>query len=538
MRAAERRAPSWLGARSEHHNRDEASSAEVGGYDGKMTVPFLSIARKSPLSLDTDVLVLGVRDTDDGPKLLWADATFAELASSLAAIGVTGGADELVRLPTSIGNARSIALVGLGSSAPGADNLRYAAGTAARRITGVSSLVIALPTTSSAELLAVLEGAAIGGYAYTTYRSTSLGKTKLPAPEITIASETTFAARIESDDELVARAAIVAGAIHSVRDLVNAPPSDLYPETFADAVLELAEDIPVDIDVLADDELLAGGFGGILGVGQGSSRGPRLVKISYSPATARQHLALVGKGITFDTGGLSLKPPASMVGMKYDMTGAATVMAVVFAAARLGLAIRLTAWLCLAENMPSGSAVRPNDVLTIRGGTTVEVLNTDAEGRLVMADGLVAASEEFPDAIIDIATLTGAQRVALGDRYSGVMGDESLVGQVTATARAVGEQFWAMPLPGELRAMLKSDVADIANAKIGNTAAGMLLAGVFLQEFIGPRADATAGRIPWAHIDIAGPAHNAGGGYGFVGPGPSGVAVRTLIALAEEISLS
>ena len=538
MRAAERRAPSWLGARSEHHNRDEASSGEVGGYDGKMTVPFLSIARKSPLSLDTDVLVLGVRDTDDGPKLLWADATFAELASSLAAIGVTGGADELVRLPTSIGNARSIALVGLGSSAPGADTLRYAAGTAARRITGVSSLVIALPTTSSAELLAVLEGAAIGGYAYTAYRSTSLGKTKLPAPEITIASETTFAARIESDDELVARAAIVAGAIHSVRDLVNAPPSDLYPETFADAVLELAEDIPVDIDVLADDELLEGGFGGILGVGQGSSRGPRLVKISYSPATARQHLALVGKGITFDTGGLSLKPPASMVGMKYDMTGAATVMAVVFAAARLGLAIRLTAWLCLAENMPSGSAVRPNDVLTIRGGTTVEVLNTDAEGRLVMADGLVAASEEFPDAIIDIATLTGAQRVALGDRYSGVMGDESLVGQVTATARAVGEQFWAMPLPGELRAMLKSDVADIANAKIGNTAAGMLLAGVFLQEFIGPRADATAGRIPWAHIDIAGPAHNAGGGYGFVGPGPSGVAVRTLIALAEEISLS
>ena len=503
-----------------------------------MTVPFLSIARKSPLSLDTDVLVLGVRDTDDGPKLLWADATFAELASSLAAIGVTGGADELVRLPTSIGHARSIALVGLGSSAPGADNLRYAAGTAARRITGVSSLVIALPTTSSAELLAVLEGAAIGGYAYTAYRSTSLGKTKLPAPEITIASETTFAARIESDDELVARAAIVAGAIHSVRDLVNAPPSDLYPETFADAVLELAEDIPVDIDVLADDELLAGGFGGILGVGQGSSRGPRLVKISYSPATARQHLALVGKGITFDTGGLSLKPPASMVGMKYDMTGAATVMAVVFAAARLGLDIRLTAWLCLAENMPSGSAVRPNDVLTIRGGTTVEVLNTDAEGRLVMADGLVAASEEFPDAIIDIATLTGAQRVALGDRYSGVMGDESLVGQVTATARAVGEQIWAMPLPGELRAMLKSDVADIANAKIGNTAAGMLLAGVFLQEFIGPRADATAGRIPWAHIDIAGPAHNAGGGYGFVGPGPSGVAVRTLIALAEEISLS
>ena len=532
------RASSRISAHSEQHSPGDASSGKVGGYDGKMTVPTLSLARKSPLTLDTDVLVLGVRVTDEGPQLLWADDAFADLASSLAAIGVTGGADEVVRVPTSVGNARSIALVGLGNDAPGVDTLRYAAGTAARRITGVSSLVIALPTTSSAEILAVLEGAAIGGYAYTAYRSSTLEKTKLPAAQITIASETDFAARIESDDDLIARAAIVAGAIHSVRDLVNAPPSDLYPETFADAVLDYAKDLPVEVEVLADDELLAGDFGGILGVGQGSSRGPRLVKISYSPSTARQHLALVGKGITFDTGGLSLKPPASMVGMKYDMTGAATVMAVVFAAARLGLDIRVTAWLCLAENMPSGSAVRPNDVLRIRGGTTVEVLNTDAEGRLVMADGLVAASEEFPDAIVDVATLTGAQRVALGDRYSGVMGDDALVNQVTATARAVGEQFWAMPLPGELRALLKSDVADIANAKMGNTAAGMLLAGVFLQEFIGPRADDTAGRIPWAHIDIAGPAHNAGGGYGFVGPGPTGVAVRTLIALAEEISLA
>jgi len=503
-----------------------------------MTVPLLSLNRESPLLLDTDVLVLGVRTTDDGPQLLWADAAFADLASSLAAIGVTGGVDELVRVPTSVGSARSIALVGLGSSAPGIDTLRYAAGTAARRITGVLSLVIALPTTSSAEILAVLEGAAIGGYAYTAYLSASLEKAKLPATEITVASETALEAAIESDEDLITRAAIVAGAIHSVRDLVNAPPSDLYPESFADAVLNYAKDLPVEVQVLAEDELLAGDFGGILGVGQGSMRGPRLVKISYSSPTARQHLALVGKGITFDTGGLSLKPPASMVGMKYDMTGAATVMAVVFAAARLGLDIRLTAWLCLAENMPSGSAVRPNDVLRIRGGTTVEVLNTDAEGRLVMADGLVAASEEFPDAIVDVATLTGAQRVALGDRYAGVMGDDALVGQVTETARTVGEQFWSMPLPGELRALLKSDVADIANAKIGNTAAGMLLAGVFLQEFIGPRADATAGRIPWAHIDIAGPAHNAGGGYGFVGPGPTGVAVRTLIALAEEISLA
>ena len=502
-----------------------------------MTVPSLALSAESPLSLTADVLVLGVRATDDGPRLIAEDAAFADLAAGLAAIGVTGGVDELVRVPASIGSARSIALVGIGSSAPSEDTLRYAAGTATRRLTGVASLVLALPTLSSAEVLAVLEGAAIGAYSYTAYRSSSLKKTMLPATEITISTGIDLGG-FPAGDDLLSRAAIVAAAVHSVRDLVNAPPSDLYPESFADAVRGLAEGLPVDVEVMAEDELLAGDFGGILGVGQGSIRGPRLVKLSYSPATAKQHLAFVGKGITFDSGGLSLKPPASMVGMKYDMTGAATVMAVVFAAARLSLDVRLTAWLCLAENMPSGSAARPNDVLRMRGGTTVEVLNTDAEGRLVMADGLVAASEEFPDAIIDVATLTGAQRVALGDRFSGVMGDDALVGQVTAQARAVGEQFWAMPLPGELRALLKSDVADIANVKIGNTAAGMLLAGVFLQEFVGPQADAAAGRIPWAHIDIAGPAHNPGSGYGFIGTGPSGVAVRTLIALAEEISLA
>lgn len=502
-----------------------------------MTVPSLALSAESPLSLTADVLVLGVRATDDGPRLVAEDAAFADLAAGLAAIGVTGGVDELVRVPASIGSARSIALVGIGSSAPSEDTLRYAAGTATRRLTGVASLVLALPTLSSAEVLAVLEGAAIGAYSYTAYRSSSLKKTMLPATEITISTGIVLGG-FPAGNDLLARAAIVAAAVHSVRDLVNAPPSDLYPESFADAVRGLAEGLPVDVEVMAEDELLAGDFGGILGVGQGSTRGPRLVKLSYAPATAKQHLAFVGKGITFDSGGLSLKPPASMVGMKYDMTGAATVMAVVFAAARLGLDVRLTAWLCLAENMPSGSAARPNDVLRMRGGTTVEVLNTDAEGRLVMADGLVAASEEFPDAIIDVATLTGAQRVALGDRFSGVMGDDALVGQVTAQARAVGEQFWAMPLPGELRALLKSDVADIANVKIGNTAAGMLLAGVFLQEFVGPQADAAAGRIPWAHIDIAGPAHNPGSGYGFIGTGPSGVAVRTLIALAEEISLA
>jgi len=290
------------------------------------------------------------------------------------------------------------------------------------------------------------------------------------------------------------------------------------------------------VTVLAEEELRAGGFGGILGVGQGSSRGPRLVKVEYAPEGAAKHLALVGKGITYDTGGLSLKPAGSMLGMKDDMTGAATVLAVTVAAARLALPVRLTAWLCVAENMVSGTSIRPDDVLTIRGGTTVEVTNTDAEGRLVMADGLVAASEETPDAIVDVATLTGAQVVALGTRTVGVMGNDALADEVVGLAGRVGETFWRMPLPGELRARLDSDVADLVNATPGNTAAGMLLAGVFLQEFVGRREDGSA--LPWVHLDIAGPSNNKGGGYGFTAKGSTGVSVRTLLELAAVFSVA
>jgi leucyl aminopeptidase len=289
--------------------------------------------------------------------------------------------------------------------------------------------------------------------------------------------------------------------------------------------------------VLDETELAAGGFGGILGVGRGSVRPPRLVVLRYSPAGAAKHLALVGKGITFDSGGLSLKPATGMVGMKYDMTGAVTALSVIVAAAKLGLPVRLTAWLCLAENMPSGSSMRPNDVLRIRGGTTVEVLNTDAEGRLVLADGLVAASEEEPDAIIDIATLTGAARVAMGERYVPVMGDDDLVKRIIAAGAGVGEVFWHMPMPPELRSSLDSDVADLTNAKMGSTSGGMLLAAHFLKTFVGSAGEGDEKRpIPWAHLDIAGVANNPGSPHGGIGKGPTGTTVRTLLRVAEELS--
>jgi leucyl aminopeptidase len=219
------------------------------------------------------------------------------------------------------------------------------------------------------------------------------------------------------------------------------------------------------------------------------------------------------------------------------MTGAATVLATVLAAAALNAPVRLTGWLCLAENMPSGTASRPGDVLRIRGGKTVEYLNTDAEGRLVLADGIVAASEENPDAIVDVATLTGAVRTALGTRYCAIMGQTELVAAIISTAAETGELIWQLPLPAELRPLLNSDIADIANIKPGNVAAGSLIAGVFLQEFVGTQTiDGKTAKIPWAHLDIAGSANNDGGGYGYTAKGPTAITVRTLIALAERFS--
>lgn len=501
-----------------------------------MAAPTLSLTSAPPLAGDAqgvtpDVLVLGVQKTDAGPRLLSDDPGFAGVAAALAQLGATGAADELRRLPAVEGSSTPLALIGVGKDVT-ADSLRAAAGAAARQLLGIERLALALPAASAVEAQAVLEGAGIGAYAYTAYRAATLDSTKTPASVITAHVPEGLA-----DEATTARANAMVIAIHQVRDLVNMPPSDLYPETLADAAVSLAGGLPVEVEVLDVAALEAGGFGGILGVGLGSSRGPRLAVVRYAPEGATQHLALVGKGITFDSGGLSLKPAASMVGMKYDMTGAATVLAVTLAAARLQLPVRITAWMCIAENLPSGTAARPNDVLRIRGGKTVEVLNTDAEGRLVLADGLVAASEEHPDAIVDVATLTGGARVSMGERYVPVMGDDQLVARTIAAGASVGEPIWHMPLPPELRSVLDSDVADIANARPGNPNGGMLVAAHFLKYFVGTVGDdADAAQIPWAHLDIAGAANNAGSPHGEIAKGPTGATVRTLIALAEDFS--
>jgi leucyl aminopeptidase len=481
------------------------------------------------LDLQNTTVIVGATSKPNNGVGLFARSEYGALADVLSAFDVNGSVDSLTRVVDPHDPKKSIVVVGLGTEPVDANALRAAAGAAVRRLAGTAHVTFAFPLESDQHILAVLEGAALGAYTFTSYKS--IQPTKLPVQYVSVWAQTADA------DSLVKQALIRADAVALVKDLVNTPPNDLYPETFTEHALTSLKGLTVSHEIWDEKKLKKDGYGGILGVGMGSSRPPRLMKIVYSPENATQHVALVGKGITFDTGGLSLKPATSMIGMKYDMTGAATTLAVIRAIAAAELNLKVTAWLCLAENMPSSTATRPNDVLVIRGGKTVEVLNTDAEGRLVLADGLVAASEERPDLIIDVATLTGAATVALGTRYAGAMGSADKISQLMEDGQKNGENFWHMPLPAELRPLLNSDVADIANIKPGNTAAGMLIAACFLRDFIGKTSDAEdSPSIPWIHLDIAGTANNAGSPYGFTGGGPTGISVRTLITFAERLA--
>ncbi len=317
----------------------------------------------------------------------------------------------------------------------------------------------------------------------------------------------------------------VAETIVAIRELINLPANELWPDKLAHEAKALAKGLPIDVEIWDEKKLEKERCGGILGVGKGSVRPPRLVKLTYRGGG--KHYALVGKGITFDTGGLSLKPAESMVGMKYDMAGAASVLGAVIGAAQLGVKADITGFMCLAENMPSGEATRPGDVLTLRNGKTVEVLNTDAEGRLVLGDGLSLATELSPDHIIDIATLTGAATIALGHRYAGLMGHGAAVELAKEAAAKTGELLWHMPMPSELRELLNSELADLTNVKIGNRAGGMLIGGIFLSEFVSKEAS-------WAHLDIASSGNNDSAPYSVYPSGATGVMIRTLIEMTKH----
>ncbi len=484
----------------------------------------VTLTSSDPARIAADVLAVPVAAGATGPVLLGPalpEELRRRLTDQARALGITGEVDE-VRRATTDGDATApvVALVGVGATTePDAEALRRAAGAVVRQVTGVGVVALAFPAADVAQVAAVAEGALLGAYVFARYREAAAGAR--PAERVDVV---TPLAKDKAARTAVERAEVLARAVHAVRDLVNTAPADLYPGAFADHARAAAKGTKVKVTVLDEKALVAGGYGGLVAVGQGSARPPRLVKVTYSPARAKRHVALVGKGITFDSGGLSIKPAKSMETMKSDMAGAAAVLHTVLAAAALEVPVAVTGWLCLAENMPSGHAQRPSDVITQRGGTTVEVLNTDAEGRLVLADGLVAATEENPDAVVDIATLTGAQLVALGTRVSAVMGTDAVREQVVAAAGATGELAWPMPLPEDLRDGLRSSVADIANVAADRNG-GMLRAGLFLREFVGD--------TPWAHVDIAGPSFNEGAPWGYTPAGGTGFGVRTLLGFLE-----
>ncbi|NTV39202.1 MAG: leucyl aminopeptidase, partial [Demequinaceae bacterium] len=424
-------------------------------------------------TLVCDALILGI-DAEGAlaPHPQLDEEARAALSASAATLEASGKLGSVTVLPGAPTAAKRVVLVGLGAATEG--DLRFAAGAAARSCgKKPGTVVVALPAEGDRAASAVAEGSLLGAYVFNDYKS-GLTEDDEPNTAWLIAG---------ASESAIARAKVIAGAVAGTRDLINTPPLDLFPGAFAEMAQGYGKQLGCDVRVWEPQQLADEGFGGILAVGMGSARLPRLVRIAWAPEGATQTVALVGKGITFDTGGISLKPSKSMETMKSDMSGSAAVMHTVLAAARANLPIAVTGWLCLAENMPSGTAQRPSDIIRIYGGKTVEVLNTDAEGRLVLADGLVRAIEENPDVVIDVATLTGAQGIALGKRTSGVMGSADLQAEVVAAADAIDEDMWPMPLRDYLLDMVTSKIADLKNVGDNSGAAGMLSAGMFLKQF-------------------------------------------------------
>ncbi|WP_232548532.1 leucyl aminopeptidase [Propioniciclava soli] len=491
-------------------------------------LPTITSATSVPSS--TDVLVVGMAEAlgssvlvgvpDDVDKA-WSKRSGSPLMEAAQTLGALPKPGTVVALPGS----PVVVVVGVGGVDVTPEQVRRATGNAVRaaaRLAGDRSLSVAvsLEAVEPEVIRGVTEGALLGAYSYAKASATKAAR---PIGAVTIVSDAPAAAAAVAEGETVAK------AVCRARDWVNTPANALYPETFADDVRDMAKGTRLDVEVLDEKALARGGYGGILAVGGGSARPPRLVRATHNPRGAKAHLALVGKGITFDTGGLNLKPADGMYTMKCDMGGAAAVLAAVAAIAELKLKVKVTAWAPLAENMPSGTAYRPSDVLTMYGGTTVENANSDAEGRIVMADALVRAGEDDPDLLVDVATLTGACLVALGERTAGLMAsDDATADLLLDAAESSGEPFWHLPIPEEIKDNLSSDVADLVSSGKSRYG-GALTAAAFLREFAGE------GR-PWAHLDIAGPAWNGNAPRDYTPKYGTGFAVRTLVSLARDLA--
>jgi len=526
-------------------DQDHDRQAQDGGTRRGPSLVVEQIGSEGTVA-SVDVLAVPVLESPDGPRLaagcpdrmvvggievaVAVDDRRASLARFVGAVGQT--------LVVGSGPGPVVCLAGLGrpDSALGPSSLRRMA-AAVVRASGTGTVGIVVPPVEDrlADIgRALAEGAVLGSYRFTAHRS-AVGRRDQPPGGPDRPSEVRLlVAATMPDDQLAAgvrRGRRVAEAVWFARDLVNEPPSSMTPRRLAEAVVaELGGAPGVQVTVWDEQRIVAEGLGGLLGVARGSTEPPRLVWATYEPEDPVTvdgrvpHLALVGKGITFDSGGLSLKSAAGMTTMKTDMSGAAAVLAAVSACGDLGVRVRVTAIAPVTENMPGGSAMKPGDVLRARNGKTIEVLNTDAEGRLVLADGLSLAVEQQPDAVVDVATLTGACVVALGNRIGGLFtNDDRLRARLDTASELAGEPLWPLPLPDEYRSHIDSDVADMKNVgKEGQ--AGAIAAAMLLAEFV---AD-----VPWAHLDIAGPARSDEDA-GLLTKGGTGFGVQTLVRLAE-----
>ncbi len=438
--------------------------------------------------------------------------------------GFSGKATETM---TTEGGGSLTLLVGVGAlDELTAETLRRVGAAIARAATQCDSIALSLeglggrpvPIASACESLGI--GILLASYSFDRFRTTNQASS-LQQVFVDGASEGVIT-------KALGRAQAIGAGVALARDLVNTPAGDLTPTDFAKIATEVGTKSDLTIEVLDESDIAEAKMGGLLGVAAGSVQPPRFVRATYEPAGGAKELttvAIVGKGITFDSGGLSLKTGAGMMTMKTDMGGAAAVLGALSACKQLGVPVRVVGYMPLTENMPSGTATKPGDVLTTRSGQTIEVLNTDAEGRLILADALTLAEEAKPDAIIDLATLTGACIVALGSHIAGLLGnDDGLIDQVRDAGRRAGEAIWPLPLPTGYHSHIESEVADMKN--IGATGqAGSISAALLLERFVGT--------VPWAHLDIAGPARSDED-RGLLRKGGSGFGVRTLIALLEN----
>jgi len=490
-------------------------------------MPRLALSTVPPERADADLLVLPVAAGEDGPVAPPVTAAVlnrvgADLAALAGGGRFTGKLDDVLLLPGyGALAAPAVLLVGVGpDDGRDPETLRRAAAVAVAAAGKAATLAIALhragdpPETA---LAAVAEGTLLAAYRFQRHKSA-------PDPDLAAATLLVDGDRsLATAEPVLHRAGVAARATLAARDLVNEPASRINPATLAAEAVRQAEAAGLEHRVLTGPALRRGGFGAVVAVGAGSATAPRLVELRYRPARAGRHVALVGKGVTFDTGGIDLKRGAGMDNMKDDMAGAAAVLAAVTAAAELGLPTAVTAILPLVENMPGGSAMRPGDVVTTRNGVTVEVTNTDAEGRLILADGLALAAEARPDAILDLATLTGSVVYGLGLGCTGVFGNTpTLTAEVLEAAARAGELACELPLIEDYRRFLDSEVADLVNAT--GEPGDSVQAALFLREFV-------AG-IPWAHLDIAGPATAKEARY-YQPKGASGWGVRTLLTFLE-----